>query len=504
MEVEEAHQQECKIIGFDEESSESSTPDLCLSDQSDSFLNTNWRPYSNTTIFEHNTQAPADNNHKLDTCIALQRLLTSLYYNTITNQKVFYEFMDTVYQQQIFDDCYHLITYHQNQLTEIHSIISSEQYQLKLSCNLSQCEFSTRHLKINRKNIHHDQNVNIYTEIIDSFHFYLYHLYDAKFRISPNPDTMNADETSTNDHFDGDFYRMRKMVRGSKNDRNRSRYFNKFYIGRDLQTDSMEAVNQEIAEDTFLHYIASKLSMPDIGSASISKFHRLIVDEEYDTESLDKDLEIFKMYGVGNISQHIQNDIFMQQLVELFKISKGDSWSFSIGIAWNYWNGKDPFRSWLDTKVTKEYVVHPKYENFKEEILNYPQLKRQQYEYEILAKAQQFIKTNIVKSLVLRERISHIKEDKMSVDNLISLILYCDYSELSSDFTRSFRRLQEFELFKRIKKRNAKYWYFSKILHETVTYFGQYNGNYGANGLLPKLKVSILLWNECGFKRASI
>ena len=204
-------QQECKIIGFDEESSESSTPDLCLSDQSNSFLDTGWRPYFDTTIFEHNIQPPTDYHHEPETCVSLQRLLTTLYYNTITNQKLFYEFMDTIYKQQIHDDYYHLILFHQRQLTEIRSIMTSSLYQLKSTCQLSRCEFSNRHLRMIRDNVH--QDVDISSDTIDSIHFYLYHLYDVNLRNSANSNAMKVDENTTNDYFDTDFFRIRNMVK---------------------------------------------------------------------------------------------------------------------------------------------------------------------------------------------------------------------------------------------------------------------------------------------------
>ena len=41
--------------------------------------------------------------------------------------------------------------------------------------------------------------------------------------------------------------------------------------------------------------------------------------------------------------------------------------------------------------------------------------------------------------------------------------MYCDFSDLSRDFTLSFRK-SRFELISQIKKRNQKYYHWSKIL----------------------------------------
>ena len=129
-----------------------------------------------------------------------------------------------------------------------------------------------------------------------------------------------------------------------------------------------------------------------------------------------------------------------------------------------------------------EYRVYPKYANFKEEILNYTQLDTDEYADFILPKAQQLIQTNIAKSLkagmypgelgLLNEYGSIKRHDSLSIQNLICIILYTDYTQLSSDFTKSFRKLHPYELLQQVKRRNKRYYYWSKILKETVKCFG--------------------------------
>ena len=53
------------------------------------------------------------------------------------------------------------------------------------------------------------------------------------------------------------------------------------------------------------------------------------------------------------------------------------------------------------------------------------------------------------------------------------MILYCDYTDLSSHFTATFRKTGSFETIKSIKKRNSEYYWLSRILRETVELFGQ-------------------------------
>ena len=63
---------------------------------------------------------------------------------------------------------------------------------------------------------------------------------------------------------------------------------------------------------------------------------------------------------------------------------------------------------------------------------------------------------------------------QLTISNVISIILYCDFSDLSSDFSATFRPLRPSEPLSSIKKRNQKYWWLSRTLRETVQYFGNY------------------------------
>ena len=130
------------------------------------------------------------------------------------------------------------------------------------------------------------------------------------------------------------------------------------------------------------------------------------------------------------------------------------------------------------------YSVYPRFKDLKEEMLNYQHLDHESYE-NVLAKAKIYIQTNIAKSLKTKW-----SKTPISINNLICIILYCDYSNLSSDFTRSFRKIHQFEVLSHIKQRNSYYYHFSKILKETIYTYGQCNGIYGSggNGLLPVLK----------------
>ena len=143
--------------------------------------------------------------------------------------------------------------------------------------------------------------------------------------------------------------------------------------------------------------------------------------------------------------------------------------TFSVGIPWKYGKKKG------------KYQVKPLYKDLKEEVLSYKDIDHDEYVY-IMDKAKQYSKTAIAKST--KSRI--LSRTSIRMNDLICIIMYCDYTELSRDFTLSFRKLHQFEILQQIKRRNAAYYHWSKGLRDVIKHFGQSYDK--KNGLLSKLK----------------
>ena len=60
----------------------------------------------------------------------------------------------------------------------------------------------------------------------------------------------------------------------------------------------------------------------------------------------------------------------------------------------------------------------------------------------------------------------------ISIDHITALVLYTDLSEYCSHFSATFRKSTQYESFQSIKRRNAKYWWQSKLLREAITHYG--------------------------------
>ena len=58
------------------------------------------------------------------------------------------------------------------------------------------------------------------------------------------------------------------------------------------------------------------------------------------------------------------------------------------------------------------------------------------------------------------------------IEHIQSLILYTDFSMLSSSFTSTFRKKYENESLESVKNRNSSYYWMSKFLIEAVNGYG--------------------------------
>ena len=123
-----------------------------------------------------------------------------------------------------------------------------------------------------------------------------------------------------------------------------------------------------------------------------------------------------------------------------------------------------------------------KYQSLEQEILNNTIYPLQQFNFtDCLKKANHYINTDKVKSITSNPDILHCGlsvYSPLSKEHLLSVILYCDWSDLCTAFSATFRRHRAYEPLKRIKSRNREFWWLSKLLRETVELYGDHKGYY--------------------------
>ncbi len=176
---------------------------------------------------------------------------------------------------------------------------------------------------------------------------------------------------------------------------------------------------------------------------------------------------------------------------KIFFVNKTvSSSSFSVGLRFYYWPyyqtlKEIPAGDQLDWNEDDhsgfnvcELFVTPKYGTFQEEIANYKFISFTQYKEDIITKVNAYVDTDIVKGTKAGRvpcKYLHYGIESgriLGFENLVSLVLYTDYSELCKNFSSSFRKMKSYEPVESIKKRNAVYGWMSKILRETVELFG--------------------------------
>ena len=165
--------------------------------------------------------------------------------------------------------------------------------------------------------------------------------------------------------------------------------------------------------------------------------------------------------------------------------------SFSIGLRFYYWQfykhiDQLPHKDNRPGRITdhsgykvRDLYVKKKYNSFGEEIKNYRYIDIKQYNDIIMIKAQQYITTEMAKSIKSQNPENRLfpkhyeiaRDTALGINNLISIILYTDFTGLCSDFSSTFRKIYPYETLSSIKRRNSKYWWLSKILRETVELF---------------------------------
>ena len=156
---------------------------------------------------------------------------------------------------------------------------------------------------------------------------------------------------------------------------------------------------------------------------------------------------------------------------------------FSVGIDWNYWE-KHTWRY-----EDQDNFVLPMFKDFKSEILEYRYIDnvRDVYSTEIYQKAMTYLHTEIARSILPPERwwgsqFRRSTDEPIPLSHLISIILYTDYTQLSTDFSSTFRSIHKYEPLLSIKKRHARYYWLSKGLKEMMNIYGQGNEPIGLLG----------------------
>ena len=152
---------------------------------------------------------------------------------------------------------------------------------------------------------------------------------------------------------------------------------------------------------------------------------------------------------------------------------------FNFGERFYYWqwyksnNDEDTFCNTGSTYKT--YYVNQFYDNFKEEVINV--LSVEKYNGILIKATKYMTDSDYIKELKSKDCEFYLHYginpgSSIKMEHLIAIILYTDFTEISYQFSRSFRQIDKNETLESIKKRNSKYFWWSRYLRELVEVYG--------------------------------
>lgn len=160
---------------------------------------------------------------------------------------------------------------------------------------------------------------------------------------------------------------------------------------------------------------------------------------------------------------------------------------FSSGFIWFYWkyhkDGNKRYQPPTNENdyggyEEKELYVPQKYQSYKQEILE--QISKESYDL-ALEKATQYMQISTIRAIEanmygyawMNYGISEY--ERISLNHVIALILYCDFSAYCTKFSSTFRKIFSTESMAEVKARNSSFWFQSKFFREAVECFGTNN-----------------------------
>ena len=261
------------------------------------------------------------------TCGSIKRLLSSLKYYTLLqphhhkeNQDIFTKFMNDIYKERVLDDFYHLTKSHEGEIQQImDSAINVAKFK---KCSINKCEFANRHYRVNitqeSDNVNaFDSHWTLHSEIMDSLHHYIFHLFETGYRFNEKDidSKSDADDIIDDDEFyDKSFSKMVDIISSTRSTTakfDRIRGGLKYDIVHQNQYNYNPEMDPEMKQmnsnTTYLDTLFDHLTASKIDEKIIKKLAKYLKDEAYDTESMDADLKIQKEKGNGNISHYMKD-----------------------------------------------------------------------------------------------------------------------------------------------------------------------------------------------------
>ena len=367
-------------------------------------------------------------------------------------QDIQMEFGDEYKIQNILNDHVHIVLKHTHFLEQIYNLIS-------IKCNLSKCNGIKRlHRDRTRQNVeikNAEQNAQnmVILDILDQTHCYLLHTFDIGFKLTEEEKaSIKSTTIQTN---------TQQELKNNDDDNED--------IADDNQTVKVNTSNSnynEINKILKAKRYTYRYSIDGSHRIEHSKFVTKMVDNKQSENENDK-----------NNDNDKKNDDDEKKL----KVNEEENVNlYSFSHRWYYWK-KYKNNNRLDFsnpgyKYCMMYVKN-KYKNFKDEILNNEICNISNEQWNSF-----YFKASSYREIPFCQRIKCIKyrfpeykidtTEIITIYHLMSIILYTDLTELSYQFTLSFREKTRDESLFELRARHSNFYWWARSMREAVECFG--------------------------------
>eukprot|EP01084_Bolivina_argentea_P210762 358630_1 len=407
-------------------------------------------------------------------CSCIKRIMKALsYYHKVSanEPQKFIDFCEKYYSKQYLDDYIHFRTVHKN-------YINKDETENTTCAMMSSCSSTTRHYRDRSvKDNKNDELSHIYIDVFDSLHFFIYHLEECGLRVTVN-DNILKDVENNNDYTNCEdkvikFIQKEIEIRQEKCglfkrlDNTKNSKFNIIQVKKDnydVKTDEKNEITKENSaqtetEKTCTDDILDHIVSVGIKTNVVTDLKEYLVREEYDTDTMKNDMDIYNDTGKCNLLQATRYSLnCIEEIKSHMRMMNVGSAAFSTGFVywyWTYYKDIDDEQNRQQTGLfdydndfggysVRQLFVTQKFDSLKSEILNCKFIGIKQFKENVVGKGDQYFRTEKCQNIRCRysgDPLHFDIKNKSSLkrEHLYSLILYCDFTDFCSDFSSTFR-----------------------------------------------------------------
>ena len=282
-----------------------------------------------------------------------------------------------------------------------------------------------------------DENGVIIQQLLDQMHLSRFHLIDLPMRV--------------------------EIDDGAEEKQSQKRLTNISKLRKSLATK--RANFNEMRKNTSRITAESQTHRQNIPNKFVTEIYEKDEDEEIKTDELNDNIDRYPQYWSGirfYYHKHYKYNINRTELLYIHGTAPGEERG-NIHISGEY-----RFCDWY---------IEPKYESMKQEVLQGNNSSLSSIEYINTYKKAQYkhkaIGPNVRGAFPLFAMVYNIKTGSaITMKHILSLLLYTNHTQLSAEFSRSFRKIKSGESDQSLKDRHSLYGNMAKYIKETVECFG--------------------------------